>query len=190
MNDFDGLLATDFGFKAQGKSAPMAASKGSSNFATSSSRNFDLESRGTSRSTLSSNSYGGNFSDDDFQILIDEYDRLCSSPFSTPSRIRVFLFPNSGRCAIHHPKTESWFFDALKSAKIMQKGRHCLMGSENEAHGYSSVAGAGVEGRHNGGELSHGLVSSGAESVVLEPKLGILIHSSSSWFKTLERVKV
>ncbi|KAK7350911.1 hypothetical protein VNO77_09960 [Canavalia gladiata] len=31
MNDFDGLLTTDFGFKPQGKSAPMAASKPSSN---------------------------------------------------------------------------------------------------------------------------------------------------------------
>ncbi|XP_061356204.1 auxilin-related protein 2-like [Gastrolobium bilobum] len=48
MNDFDGLLATDFGLKPQGKSAPMAASKGSSN-----SLNFDLG----SRSTRSSNSF-------------------------------------------------------------------------------------------------------------------------------------
>lgn len=67
MNDFDGLLATDFGFKRQGKAAPMAASKGSSNLATSSSLNFDLGSRGASRSTGSSNSFGGNFmADGDF----------------------------------------------------------------------------------------------------------------------------
>ncbi|KAI9124768.1 hypothetical protein K1719_004095 [Acacia pycnantha] len=31
MNDLDGLLAAVFGFKQQGKGAPMAASKGSSN---------------------------------------------------------------------------------------------------------------------------------------------------------------
>ncbi|XP_027367776.1 auxilin-related protein 2-like isoform X2 [Abrus precatorius] len=42
MNDFDGLLTTDFGFKPQGKAAPMAASKPQS-----SSLNFDLGSRST-----------------------------------------------------------------------------------------------------------------------------------------------
>ncbi|TKY73797.1 Auxilin-related protein 2 [Spatholobus suberectus] len=47
MNDFDGLLTTDFGFKPQGKSAPMAASKASSN---ASSLNFDLGSRSASAS--------------------------------------------------------------------------------------------------------------------------------------------
>ncbi|KAG5031793.1 hypothetical protein JHK85_015775 [Glycine max] len=47
MNDFDGLLTTDFGFKPQGKSAPMAASKSSSssNNNKTSSLNFDLGSR-------------------------------------------------------------------------------------------------------------------------------------------------
>ncbi|XP_027903407.1 auxilin-related protein 2-like [Vigna unguiculata] len=53
MNDFDGLLTTDFGFKPQGKSAPMAASKASSN--NSSSLNFDLG----SRSARASNSLAG-----------------------------------------------------------------------------------------------------------------------------------
>ncbi|ESW09758.1 hypothetical protein PHAVU_009G153800 [Phaseolus vulgaris] len=53
MNDFDGLLTTDFGFKPQGKSAPMAASKASSN--NSSSLNFDLG----SRSARTSNSVAG-----------------------------------------------------------------------------------------------------------------------------------
>ena len=57
MNDFDNLLASDFGFKPQGKAAPMAASKGSSNFSTSSSLNFDLGSHGGSRSA-------GSFTDD------------------------------------------------------------------------------------------------------------------------------
>ncbi|MED6215646.1 hypothetical protein PIB30_115947, partial [Stylosanthes scabra] len=56
MNDFDGLLTTDFGFKPQGKSAPMAASKGSSNFSTAtSSLNFDLG----SKPPRTSNSFSG-----------------------------------------------------------------------------------------------------------------------------------
>ena len=46
MNDFDGLLTTDFGLKPQGKSAPMAPqSKGSSN---SASLNLDFGSRSSS----------------------------------------------------------------------------------------------------------------------------------------------
>ncbi|BAT79400.1 Auxilin-related protein [Vigna angularis] len=53
MNDFDGLLTSDFGFKPQGKSAPMAAPKASSN--NSSSLNFDLG----SRSARASNSLAG-----------------------------------------------------------------------------------------------------------------------------------
>ncbi|KAJ7957058.1 Auxilin-related protein 1 [Quillaja saponaria] len=64
MNDFDGILATDFGFKPQGKSAPMAASKGSSNINAGGSLNFDPEPRGASRSTLNSNSFSGSFMDD------------------------------------------------------------------------------------------------------------------------------
>ncbi|KAI4343474.1 hypothetical protein L6164_010817 [Bauhinia variegata] len=63
MNDLDGLLATDYGFKPQGKSAPMAASKGS-NLTNSSNLNFDLGSSGPTRSTRSSNSFNGNFMDD------------------------------------------------------------------------------------------------------------------------------
>ncbi|CAI8619168.1 unnamed protein product [Vicia faba] len=46
MNDFDGLLAPDFGLKPQGKSAPMAPPpKGSSNHPNSTSLNFDFGSR-------------------------------------------------------------------------------------------------------------------------------------------------
>ncbi|KAL2347200.1 hypothetical protein Fmac_001200 [Flemingia macrophylla] len=58
MNDFDGLLTSEFGFKPQGKSAPMAASKASSN---SSSLNFDLG----SRSARASNSFAAADSFDD-----------------------------------------------------------------------------------------------------------------------------
>ncbi|KAH1112443.1 hypothetical protein GLYMA_04G209400v4 [Glycine max] len=64
MNDFDGLLATDFGFKPQGKSAPMAASKVSSNNKTSS-LNFDLGSRSTRTSNSSVNAAAAAASFDD-----------------------------------------------------------------------------------------------------------------------------
>lgn len=42
MNDFDGLLASEFGLKPQGRAAPMSASKGSSNFTTRSTQNDDV----------------------------------------------------------------------------------------------------------------------------------------------------
>ncbi|KAL4317251.1 hypothetical protein HN51_071243 [Arachis hypogaea] len=63
-------------------------------------------------------------SDDDLAVLLDENRRLNSTPY----RIRLFLFffhssPRSA-AAIRHPKTEAWFFDALKSAKIMERDAH------------------------------------------------------------------
>lgn len=64
MNDFEGLLATNYGFKPQGKAAPMAASKGTSNINPTSSPNFDLGSRPSFRSTKTSNSLSGSLADD------------------------------------------------------------------------------------------------------------------------------
>ncbi|KAK7358791.1 hypothetical protein VNO77_00730 [Canavalia gladiata] len=55
MNDFDGLFTSDFGFKPQGKSAPMAPpTKGSSN---TSPLNFDFGSR-SARSSTSDSLFG------------------------------------------------------------------------------------------------------------------------------------
>ena len=60
MNDFEGLLASDFGFKPSGKSAPMSASSTNSSKAP----NFDLGSSGPSRSTRSTNSFSRSSTDD------------------------------------------------------------------------------------------------------------------------------
>ncbi|XP_027922423.1 uncharacterized protein LOC114180326 isoform X2 [Vigna unguiculata] len=46
-------------------------------------------------------------SDEDLHILVDEHHR-------SSSRIRLFVFP-----AFRHPKSESWFLDALKCSSIM-----------------------------------------------------------------------
>ena len=50
--------------------------------------------------------------------MLDEHSRLSST--ATPSRIRLFLFPviNSGNVELSHPKRESWFVDALRSARV------------------------------------------------------------------------
>ncbi|PQM38863.1 auxilin-related protein 1 [Prunus yedoensis var. nudiflora] len=60
MNDFEGLLASNFGFKPSGKSAPMSASSANSSKAP----NFDLGSSGPSRSTRATNSFSGSLADD------------------------------------------------------------------------------------------------------------------------------
>lgn len=69
MDDFPGLLARDFGFKPQGKAAPMAASK-NNNFSSSSSSTFGLGSNSSDlkkSSSLNSNS------------IFDDHDRVGGS---------------------------------------------------------------------------------------------------------------
>ncbi|OMP04703.1 Phox/Bem1p [Corchorus olitorius] len=55
--------------------------------------------------------------DDDLQIMLEEQSRLSST--ASPSRIRLFLFPvNCLNAELSHPKRESWFVDALRSARV------------------------------------------------------------------------
>ncbi|GMI77018.1 hypothetical protein like AT5G16220 [Hibiscus trionum] len=58
--------------------------------------------------------------DDDIQIMLEEHKRLSSSSTVAPSRIRLFLFPvsNGDKAELTHPKRESWFVDALRSARV------------------------------------------------------------------------
>eukprot|EP00257_Ricinus_communis_P020848 XP_015580190.1 uncharacterized protein LOC8265031 [Ricinus communis] len=107
--------------------------------------------------------------DDDLLIMLDEHHRL--SP--TPSRIRLFIFqtkPISSNMELSqfnelkHPKTETWFADVLKSAKIMQKG--C-----------GSGLGFGLEGNCEGNNEINGLC--GAESMILETTSSFGSTSSS-----------
>ncbi|XP_043720598.1 auxilin-related protein 2-like [Telopea speciosissima] len=74
MDEFPGLLARDFGFRPQGKSAPMAASKGAGGLNSSGNLNVGIGPGGDSRSASlssnrsksgwNSNSVGGSFLDD------------------------------------------------------------------------------------------------------------------------------
>ncbi|CAK8567959.1 unnamed protein product [Lathyrus sativus] len=77
MNDFDGLLCTDFKLKQQGKSAPIS-SKGSLNFTKTSSLNFDS----TLRSSRSHNQDSALFSD---LFNVDSISRSSSSGFAPHS---------------------------------------------------------------------------------------------------------
>ncbi|KAF3972998.1 hypothetical protein CMV_003543 [Castanea mollissima] len=90
----------------------------------------------------------------DSDLLLFLHHLLCLSSSPSSSRIRLFLFRLS---VIHHPKTELWFSDALKSAKI------------NMTESFSA------------GDLSNGTVSN-AESIVLETSssFGSTTSSASS----------
>ncbi|XP_023890253.1 protein PAL OF QUIRKY isoform X2 [Quercus suber] len=88
----------------------------------------------------------------DSDLLLFLHHLLCLSSSPSSSRIRLFLFRLS---VIHHPKTELWFSDALKSAKI------------NMTESFSA------------GELSNGTVSN-AESIVLETSSSFGSTSSSA----------
>ncbi|GAB4835542.1 hypothetical protein Ancab_000450 [Ancistrocladus abbreviatus] len=62
MNDFHGLLSSDFGFNPQGKSAPMAPPK--PNLTTNSAFNFEIGGTATARPGSISKSSSGPFLDD------------------------------------------------------------------------------------------------------------------------------
>ncbi|PON77503.1 PB1 domain containing protein [Parasponia andersonii] len=124
--------------------------------------------------------------DDDLLIMLEELRRHLSASASsrTPSRMRLFVFSpkaesrSSRDSVIHHPKTESWFFDALKSAKIMQKGRaNCLVGFEGEAQ------------NECGGDFSGNGIGSTAESMVLETSSSFGSTSSSASLTNLAAIK-
>ncbi|KAK9950190.1 hypothetical protein M0R45_005691 [Rubus argutus] len=93
MNDFSGLLNSDYGFKPSGKSAPMSSS--------SKPPIFDLGSTGpSSRSTRTSNSFSGSIPDD-------------RDPIFGPPKAQDFenIFGGSARCPIPGPVFDKPVYD-------------------------------------------------------------------------------
>ncbi|GLU01568.1 hypothetical protein SLE2022_188730 [Rubroshorea leprosula] len=80
----------------------------------------------------------------------------------------------SSRSGLNHPKTESWFVDALRSAKIVQKGE-------------SGVAGFGAESGGSGQSEGNGLC--GQESIALETSSSFGSTSSSVSLSNLPPIK-
>ncbi|KAK1578683.1 hypothetical protein Q3G72_032310 [Acer saccharum] len=126
--------------------------------------------------------------EEDLFIFLEELERFSSSPSPAPApaRIRLFLFPIkqqqggdhelavSGigteltQIGLTHPKTESWFVDALKSAKMMQQKRE--------------MGGFGGEGGQ-----SEGLC--GQESMMLETTSSFSSSSSSVSLSNVPPIK-
>ncbi|XP_045823430.1 auxilin-related protein 2-like [Trifolium pratense] len=124
MNDFDGLLASDFGLKPQGKSAPMAPpTKSSSNHPNSTSLNFDFGSRSArtsdslyGSSTVRHNRDAGSFDD---LFTTGSKPRGADSPFDLDS-----MFPrgNSSPPPIYDkPVYDDDVFDGVPGLKTTGK---------------------------------------------------------------------
>ncbi|KAL8472626.1 hypothetical protein ACS0TY_029088 [Phlomoides rotata] len=111
-------------------------------------------------------------SDEDLANMIEEHDRI-----APPARIRLFLFPvkpESVGSALLDPKSESWFSDALKSTRFLQKGQ-----SEDSGllMGFGSDLEVPMENGSNSGGGGEGKL--GAESLVLETSSSFGSTSSS-----------
>ncbi|XP_023769302.1 uncharacterized protein LOC111917899 [Lactuca sativa] len=111
--------------------------------------------------------------DEDLQNMLEEHDRIASSP--TPSRIRLFLFPTrpeSVGSLLLDPKSETWFSDALKSTMIINRGLSDGSGMGNGLMGMDCMEGNG-ESLMNSGDSGKcggtgGDSGSVPESMVLE----------------------
>ncbi|PSS30599.1 Hyphal wall protein [Actinidia chinensis var. chinensis] len=119
--------------------------------------------------------------DEDLQNMIDEHDRIVSSPRT--SRIRLFLFPSkpeSVGSALIDSKSESWFCDALKSTKIMQRRQSADSGLVNGLMGLDSDSCVEAQIESLSNEVKHGLdLGSVSESMVLETSSSFGSTSSS-----------
>ncbi|XP_076960729.1 protein PAL OF QUIRKY-like [Bidens hawaiensis] len=111
--------------------------------------------------------------DEDLHNMLEEHDRIVSSP--TPSRIRLFLFPTrpeSVGSLLLDPKSESWFSDALKSTMIINRGLSDGSGMPNGLTGLECLEGNGESLMNSGdsGKCGGGGGDSGSvpESMVLE----------------------
>ncbi|KAL8231139.1 hypothetical protein R6Q57_000917 [Mikania cordata] len=109
--------------------------------------------------------------DEDLYNMLEEHDRISSSP--TPSRIRLFLFPTrpeSVGSLLLDPKSESWFSDALKSTMIINRGLSDGSGMGNGLLGLDCLEGNGESLINSGdsGKCGGGDSGSVPESMVLE----------------------
>ncbi|CAI9756045.1 unnamed protein product [Fraxinus pennsylvanica] len=100
--------------------------------------------------------------DEDFDNMIDEYDRLNTASGSKPGRLRLFLFPKSSSIEqllveTSSSKSEGWFLDALNgkasniSGGVSDRGFsesslvNCLLGLEDDFVNKGAVGGKYVE---------------------------------------------
>ncbi|XP_059643360.1 protein PAL OF QUIRKY [Cornus florida] len=129
--------------------------------------------------------------DEDLHNMLEENDRIVSSP--NPSRIRLFLFPlkpESIGSVLLDPKAESWFCDALKGTKIMQRGQSAESGLVNGLMGLDFL-GPSDSSVESLSEAKNGLDQSNVpESMALETSSSFGSTSSSISMSNLPPIGV
>ncbi|KAI9088571.1 hypothetical protein K1719_029685 [Acacia pycnantha] len=86
--------------------------------------------------------------DEDFDNMIDEYDRTASNSSVKPSRLRLFLFPTMpessqsiGPLLDNSAKSDDWFLNALNGTGVLNRefsesgSVNCLLGLDDEVGG-------------------------------------------------------
>lgn len=118
--------------------------------------------------------------DEDIVIMLEEHNQLQSSN-RAPHRIKLFVFPTtrskpavslSQATQLKHPKTESWFVDTLKNAKIM-------LSEGNGSSNVSNSGGSEVESLLLETTSSFGSTSSSVSSSNL-PVKGVMEESNGA----------
>ncbi|KAL2519004.1 Octicosapeptide/Phox/Bem1p family protein [Abeliophyllum distichum] len=151
--------------------------------------------------------------DEDFENMVEEYDRLNYASGSKPGRLRLFLFPNSSSIEqllveTSSTKSEDWFLDALNgkasnnSSGVSDRGFsesssvNCLLGLDDDFVGKTAVGGKDVEAQieasnngGNGNSLNHD-VHSVPDSPMLDTTSSFGSTSSSPSTANLPPVRV
>ncbi|KAE8663554.1 Detected protein of unknown function [Hibiscus syriacus] len=127
--------------------------------------------------------------DEDFENMIDEYDRTCSQTLSSNkyTRIRLFLFPinpeetqlswhSMGPILNNSTKSDEWFLNALNGAGLLSRGfsdsatkANCLLGLDDDRQ--VSVVEVGLKDEGSGSRKNLNLKNHDVQSVPDSPML-------------------
>ncbi|PSR91128.1 Developmental and secondary metabolism regulator veA like [Actinidia chinensis var. chinensis] len=98
--------------------------------------------------------------DEDFENMVDEYDRLAAAAAGKSSRIRLFLFPakpdsasSIGSLLEDSTKSEDWFVNALNGTNTVfseSASVNCLLGLDDDVAGNSNSQAKDAEARLKG----------------------------------------
>ncbi|XWS22464.1 hypothetical protein CRYUN_Cryun29cG0037000 [Craigia yunnanensis] len=148
--------------------------------------------------------------DEDFENMIDEYDRTCSQTTSSSksSRIRLFLFPFNpeGAPASSHSigpiinnstKSDEWFLNALNGSGLLNRGFsdsatnvNCLLVLDDDRQGNVVEVGLKDEGSGSQKNMKNQDVHSVPDSPMLETTSSFGSASSSPWLANLPPIRV
>ncbi|GFS32797.1 octicosapeptide/Phox/Bem1p family protein [Actinidia rufa] len=143
--------------------------------------------------------------DEDFENMVDEYDRLAAAAAGKSSRLRLFLFPSKpdsassiGSLLEDSTKSEDWFVNALNGANTVfseSASVNCLLGLDDDVAGNSNSPAKDAEARlkgvgGNSNKMSAQDVHSVPDSPMLETTSSFGSTSSSPSLANLPPIRV